>query len=126
LSARPDRAEGCIHFLIDEAGAKDDQVAKFPKVSLSFADVRAHDYVAITGTASVTNDRAKIKELWSKADEAWWDSADDPSIRVLTVVPDDAELWKGPNRLLAGAKMLAAAVTGAKVDFGENRKVDHI
>jgi general stress protein 26 len=88
--------------------------------------VRAHDYVAITGTASVTNDRAKIKELWSKADEAWWDSADDPSIRVLTVVPDDAELWKGPNRLLAGAKMLAAAVTGAKVDFGENRKVDHI
>jgi general stress protein 26 len=126
LSARPRRDEGRIYFLIDESGEKDEQIAKFPKVALAFADIRAHDYVAITGTAAVSNDRAKIRELWSKADEAWWDSADDPSIRLLTVDPDDAELWKGPNRLVAGAKMLAAAVTGAKVDFGENRKVDHL
>lgn len=126
LSARPDRAEGRIHFLVDESGAKDEQVARFPKVALSFADIRAHDYVAITGTASVTNDRRKIRELWSAADEAWWESADDPSIRLLTVEPEDAELWKGPNRLLAGAKMLVAAMTGAKVDFGDNRKVDHL
>lgn len=126
LSARPDRKEGRIYFLVDESGAKDEQIARFPKVALAFADVRAHDYVAITGTASVSNDRAKIKKLWSRADEAWWDSADDPGIRLLTVDPDDAELWKGPNRLIAGAKMLAAAVTGAKVEFGENRKVDQL
>lgn len=126
LSARPDRDEGRIYFLVDEEGEKDEQIAKFPTVSLAFADIRAHDYVAITGKAAVTNDRAKIKELWSRADEAFWDSADDPSIRLLTVDPEDAELWKGPNRLFAGAKMLAAAVTGSKVDFGENRKVDHL
>ena len=126
LSARPDRDEGRIYFLIDEAGAKDDQIADFPKVSLTFADIRAHDYVAITGKATVTDDRAKIQALWTRADEAWWDSADDPSIRLLTVDPEDAELWKGPNRLLAGAKMLAAAVTGAKIEMGENRKVDHL
>ena len=126
LSARPDRGEGRIYFLIDEAGAKDDQVEMFPKVSLTFADIRAHDYVAITGTAKVSDDRAKIRSLWTSADEAWWDSADDPSIRLLSVDPDDAELWKGPNRLIAGAKMLTAALTGAKVDFGENRKVDHL
>ncbi len=126
LSARPNREEGRIYFLVDVAGEKDDQIAEFPKVTMAFADIRAHDYVSITGTAAVTNDRAKIGELWSSADEAWWDSAEDPSIRLLTVEPDDAELWKGPNRLLAGAKMLTAAVTGAKVDFGENRKVDHL
>jgi general stress protein 26 len=126
LSARPDREAGRIYFLIDESGAKDEQIAEFPKVALAFADIRAHDYVAITGTASVTNDRGKIRELWTRADEAWWDSADDPSIRLLTVEPDDAEIWKGPNRLVAGAKMLAAAVTGATIDMGENRKVDRL
>ena len=31
---------------------------------------------------------------------------------------------KGPNRVIAGAKLLTAAVTGAKVDFGESKKVD--
>ena len=45
---------------------------------------------------------------------------------MIAVDPDDAELWKGPNRVVAGAKLLFAAVTGAKVEFGENRKVSHL
>ena len=80
----------------------------------------------ITGTARVSNDRAKIKELWRSPDKAWWGLADDPAIRVIVVEAEDAEIWKGPNRLIAGAKLLTAAVTGAKVDFGESKKVDHL
>lgn len=126
LSARPNREENHIYFLVDVEGQKDDQIEQFPKVSLAFADIKSHDYLAVTGEAKVTNDRAKIKELWSGADKAFWDDADDPSIRLITVTPDDAELWLGPNRLVAGAKMLGAALTGAKADFGENVKVDHL
>ena len=126
LSARPNRDEGRIYFLTDVHGAKDEQIEKFPKVTLAFADVHAHDYVVITGDATVSDDRAKIAELWTSADEAWWDSAEDPAIRVIAVDPHDAELWKGPNRVVAGAKLLFAAVTGAKVEFGENRKVSHL
>jgi general stress protein 26 len=126
LSARPNRDEHRIYFLTDVDGAKDEQVERFPKVTMTFSDIRAHDYVVITGHARVSDDRAKIEELWTRADQAWWDSPDDPSIRLITVEPDDAELWEGPNRLVAGAKMLTAAVTGAKVDMGENRKVDHL
>jgi general stress protein 26 len=126
LSSRPNRDEGRIYFLTDVSGHKDEQIEQFPKVTLAYADIRAHDYLAITGHATVSNDREKIRELWSSADEAWWDSADDPAIRVIAVEPDDAELWKGPNRIIAGAKMLAAAVTGAKMEFGENQKVDHL
>ncbi len=126
LSARPNREEGRIYFLVDASGAKDEQIERFPIVTLAFSDIRNHDYVVITGRATVSADRAKIKEIWSSTDKAWWESADDASIRLLTVEPGDAELWNGANRLVAGAKMLAAAVTGAKVDFGENVKVDHI
>lgn len=126
LAARPDRAANRIYFLVDVEGQKDEQIEKFPKVSLAFADVKSHDYLALTGEAQVTNDRAKIKELWSGADSAFWDDADDPSIRLVTVTPEDAEIWLGPNRLVAGAKMLGAALTGAKADFGENVKVDHL
>ena len=126
LSARPDREDGRIYFLTDVAGAKDEQIERFPTVTLAFSDNRSHDYVVITGTARVSDDRSKIKELWTSTDKAWWDSADDPAVRVIVVEPEDAEIWKGPNRLIAGAKLLAAAVTGAKVDFGESRKVDHL
>jgi general stress protein 26 len=126
LSARPIRDEGRIYFLADEAGSKDEQVARFPKVTHAFSDIYAHDYVVITGTATVSADRARIVGLWTAADKAWWDGPDDPSIRVIAVEPEDAELWKGPNRLIAGARLLASAVTGAKANYGENVKVDHL
>lgn len=126
LSARPDRDAGRIYFLTDVSGQKDDQIERFPKVTLAFADIRAHNYVAITGDAIVTDDREKIAELWSAVDKAWWDGPDDPAIRLITVAPEDAELWAGSNRFVATAKLVAAAVTGAKADFGENVKVDHL
>jgi len=77
-----------------------------------------------SGTAGASNDRARIAELWTAADRAWWDDAEDPAIRLLTVDPGDAELWKGPNRIAAAARLALAAATGAKSDFGENVKLD--
>lgn len=126
LSARPIREEGRIYFLVDERGAKDEQIERFPIVTLAFADTRGHDYVAITGRATVSNDRAKIAELWTGTDRSWWDSKRDPAIRLITVEPGDAELWAGPNQVAAAAKLVAGALTGARADFGENVKLDHI
>jgi len=124
LAATLERDRHAIYFLTDVHGEKDDQIERFPTVTLAFADKGANKYVSITGQAKVSNDRARIKELWSDFDKAWWDSADDPSIRVITVTPEDAELWDSPNRVIAGAKMLAAAVTGAKPSLGDNAKVE--
>jgi general stress protein 26 len=77
----------------------------------------------LTGTAVVLNDRAKIKELFSTPAKAWWESADDPNIRVLKVTPDDAEYWDSPGTIVSYVKMAAAAVTGTRPDIGENRKI---
>lgn len=126
LAARPREEEDAIYFLIDLHGAKDDQIEQFPIVTMTFADIRAHDYVTITGNATVSNDRERIAELWSPADRAWWDSPEDPDIRLITVRPDDAEVWKGSNCIVAGVKMLAAALTGAQPSFGKNAKVDNL
>ncbi|MFO1144756.1 MAG: pyridoxamine 5'-phosphate oxidase family protein [Amaricoccus sp.] len=126
MSARPRRDEHRIYFLADANGRKDDQLARFPKVTLAFADNAAHDYIAITGAATVSEDRAKIRDLWTGTDRAWWDDADDPAIRLIAVTPEDAELWQGPHGILATAKLVAAAATGATSDFGENVKVDHL
>ena len=67
MSARVRRDAHRIYFLADEAGAKDDQIERFPTVTLAFSDPRAHDYVVITGRARVSDDRDKIRDLWSAA-----------------------------------------------------------
>jgi general stress protein 26 len=55
--------------------------------------------------------------------KAWWDSADDPNIRVLKVTPEDAQYWDSPGTTVSTIKMLAAAATGTRPNLGDNRKV---
>ena len=42
---------------------------------------------------------------------------------ILGFRPEDAEVWDSPGMIVATVKMLTAAVTGAKVELGNNRKV---
>ena len=123
MSAYLERENNAIYFLTDARRHKDDEIARNPGINLSFADAAAQKYVSLTGTAVVSNDRAKIKELFSTEAKAWWESADDPNIRVLKITPDDAEYWDSPGTVVSYVKMAAAAVTGTRPDIGENRKV---
>lgn len=122
MSARVRRDEHAIYFLTDLEGHKLTEIENYPHVSLAWADNGGHKYVVIAGEAEVSNNRAKIEELWSKFDKAWWDNASDPSIRLLKVTPDDGEVWDSPNMLVSAAKMLATAATGAKPDMGDTGK----
>ena len=123
LQANVDHGEHAIYFLTDVDSHKDDQVEKFPTVTLAFSDIPHSKYVAITGQAVVSNDREKIKELWSPFAQAWWSSAEDPAIRVIKVTPEDAELWDSPGRIVTTISMRAAAVTRRAPKVGENAKV---
>lgn len=122
MSARVHREENAIYFLTDIEGHKLTEIEEFPNVSLAWADSGNHKYVVIAGDAVVSNDRAKIAELWESFDKAFWDDENDPSIRLLKVTPEEGEVWEGPNGLIAGAKMLFAAATGAKPDMGDTGK----
>lgn len=128
LHARPmgayvRREENAVYFLADAKHHKDDDVNRYRKVCLAFADTSSQKYVSLAGTAEVSTDRAKIRELWGTPAQAWWDSPDDPDIRVLKVTPDDAQYWDGPRAPIAYIKMATAAMTGTRPDMGENRKV---
>jgi len=123
MSAYLERTENTIYFLTDARHHKDEEIAKNPSVNLSFADAGSQKYVSVTGTAVVSNDRARIKELFSTPAKAWWDSSDDPNIRVLRITLDDAEYWDSPHAMISYVKMATAAMTGTRPDIGDNRKV---
>jgi general stress protein 26 len=127
LRARPmgaflERESNTIYFLTGARRHKDEEIARNPCVNLSFADAGSQKYVSVTGTA-VSNDRARIKQLFATPAKAWWDSAEDPNIRVLKMTPEDAESWDSPGSVISYVKMAAAAVTGTRPEIGDNRKV---
>lgn len=123
MAARPDRQENAICFLTDVGAGKDNEVARNDNVCLAFADIKGQKYVSVTGSARISNDRNKIRKIWSIADKAFWKDADDPSIRLLEVIPVAAEYWEGSGLVGSLAKMIGAALAGGDPDLGDNKKV---
>jgi general stress protein 26 len=123
MAADIDRDQHAIYFLTDAGSHKDEDVTCNPNVGLAFADTGDQKYVSLTGHAALSNDRQKIKELWSTPAKAWWDSPDDPSIRVLKVTPKDAQYWDSPGTVVSYVKMLAAAMTDTRPAVGDSAKV---
>ncbi|MBB5045430.1 general stress protein 26 [Rhodopseudomonas rhenobacensis] len=123
MAAYVEPENNTIYFLTDARRHKDEEIARDHHVNLAFADTGGQKYVSVVGSAVVSNDRAKIRELFTTSAKAWWDSAEDPNIRVLKVTPQEAEYWDSPGTLVSYVKMAVAAVTGGRPDLGDNRKV---
>ncbi len=123
MDAKVERDKEAIYFLTDVESYKVDELEKFPQATLAFANASSYKFVTMTGHAKVSNDRARIKEYWDDSNKVWWDSENDPRIRLVTFTPDDAEIWDSPNVVVASVKMLTAAVTGAKPKLGDHAKV---
>jgi general stress protein 26 len=125
MSARVREEEHRVYFLTDTSGVKDEIIRDNPDVCLAFADKGGASFVSLSGHAEVSSDRAKIHDLWDNDAKAWWESPDDPRIRLITVTPEDAQYWDSPGKLAIMVAMAASAVTGKRPDdIGENRKVD--
>jgi general stress protein 26 len=124
LEARPDRAAGIIWFLTDVRSGKDEEVAAAPDVGLVFIDAADKAYLSITGRGEIARDTARAAEIWKSTDRLWWEGPQDPSLRVLRVEPETAELWDGPSSsIVAAFEFAKARLTGSKPDLGENRKI---
>ncbi len=112
-----------IYFLTDTRNHKDEEIAKNNSVCLTFSDAGNQVFVSCTGTAEISNDRQQISDLWSMAAGAWWDSKDDPNIRVLGVTPTQAEFWDSPDLITTNAQSAAKALSGNRPNCGTNGKV---
>ena len=117
--------DGTIWFLTRGESGKVHEVQNDGHVSLLYADADNSKYVSMKGRASVSEDKAKIHELWNPMYKAWFPGGeDDPSIAVLRVDVTEAQYWEASSsRLVRGAKYLAAAVTGGATNLGEQGKV---
>jgi general stress protein 26 len=122
---RAEEFDGTLWFLTRGESGKVEEIEEDMHVSLIYSDTDDSKYVTVKGLASVSKDRAKIRELWNPMYKAWFpEGEDDPSISVLRVDVQEAEYWEASSsRLVRGVKYLAASVTGGKVDLGEAGRV---
>ena len=120
--ARPE--EGRIYF-VTRLGAKVGEIGGSAPVNLAYADPHKNDYVSVIGTARTSQEREKLRELWSFVTEAWLpEGPDGDDVALITVEPEEAKLWNGTSSdIVYAAKVLKAVVTQTPPDGGEVEEV---
>ena len=91
-------------------------LAHEPKVALSFSS--RDTWVALTGSAYVVDDAAKLKDLWNTFAEAWLPGGpEDPNAVLVRVDVERAEYWDTPGGKIASLLSFAKTkLTGDTYD----------
>lgn len=72
MVAMPDPEESLIWFIAGTEGAKSEEIAANSHVCVTYARPSDQDFLSISGTASVVDDKKKMKELWNPGAQAWF------------------------------------------------------
>ena len=100
-------------------------IEKDKNVQLLYSGTSDMEFLSVYGEAFIETNREVIKELYSKADNAWFDGDDDPSITAIRVNPKEAYYWDNKDsKMVTLFKLGMAAVTGDDQDIGEKGKLN--
>ncbi|SFC75546.1 General stress protein 26 [Parapedobacter composti] len=117
---------GHIWFLFSSESDTHAHLQQHNKLSLLYSDIKGYNFLSINGYGNISQDQSRIDSYWSKMLESWFEQGrEDPRIRVLEVVPQEAHYWDNKtNKLVTFLKMAATAVSGAQLDIGRQGDLD--
>lgn len=76
-------------------------------------------YATIDGTAQISQDRAKLDEIWNAVASAWFeDDKQDEDLTLVRVDLKDAEVWATDGGLAFLYEIAKAHITDEKPDMG--------
>jgi general stress protein 26 len=125
MSPRVDRDAGVIRFLVESATPMTAQIEQDQDISLAFIAPTDRNFISVSGTASISQDRALIKRLWNKAADAWFvGGPEQANVVAVTVDPSYAEFWDGESSNIKMMwEMAKARRSDRKPDVTDHKKI---
>ncbi|MGE0666527.1 MAG: pyridoxamine 5'-phosphate oxidase family protein [Sphingomonadales bacterium] len=125
MSPRVDAEAGVVRFLVETGTTMTRQIEQDDDVNLAFIAPTDRNFISLSGTASISEDRAMIKQLWNKAAEAWFVGGPErANVAVVTVHPTYAEFWDGESSDIKMMwEMAKARRHDRKPDVTEHKKM---
>ncbi|HET7188533.1 MAG TPA: pyridoxamine 5'-phosphate oxidase family protein [Gemmatimonadaceae bacterium] len=122
-----------LWFVTDVSSHKLDDLRNDPNVNLSYYNVKSREWVSVAGTATVTQDRNLIKELYKPDWKAWFGDEggeknggpDDPRLALILVEAQSVEyLVTTKPKPVVLFEVAKAMVTGNPPKVGEQRHLN--
>lgn len=128
------RANGAdLWFVTATDTGKVEEIESDPHVNLSYFDNKRKQWVSISGLASLSSDREKIRELYEPDWKAWFGqegdprhgTPDDPRIVLIGVNVHKAEFLEvNKPKAVIVYELVKGMLTGDKPELGEMHTID--
>lgn len=117
---------GAIWYLCSSESDTFKHLENDSKVMISFSDVSGYRFLVVTGKVEISRDQERIDKYWNQFVGVYFEKGkEDPSIRVLKVIPDEAHYWDNKtNKKMTVLKVATSALTGNKMDIGREGSLD--
>lgn len=109
---------GSLWILSANDSHTNQDIAANPSVKLYFQGSAHSDFLYLEGEASISEDKARIKQLWNPLFKTWFtEGEDDPRISVIKVMPSTGYYWDNKHgNTIAGIKIMIGAAMGKTLD----------
>ncbi len=113
---------GTTWFITERSSDKVSALEADPRVNVSCSSKAG--WVSLSGTAHVSDDTAKLKELWDASAGAFMSGGpEDPDNVLLRIDGDTAEYWESPGKVGVAIQMAKGLITDSEPDLGDNDTV---
>lgn len=110
---------GTIWFLTERDTDKVRAIEADPRVNVSFSSTSG--WVSLSGTATVSEDRARLKELWDASAGIFMTGGpEDASNVLLRIDGATAEFWESPGKVVSAIEMAKGLLGRGTPDLGDN------
>ena len=131
MATQAQAAGADLWFVTDASAYKLDELEQEPQVNLAYYNQKSREYVSISATARISNDRAKIRELYRPDWKVWFSgdskesgTADDPRIVLIAVDVESAVYLKlDKPRPVVLFEVMKGMLTGKTPELGETKRV---
>ena len=113
-----------LRFLVSRSSAWVATGAPTFPAHAAFADPEHETYVGVSGSATISTDRALIDRLWNPAASAYFDGKDDPDAAVLELSATGGEWWDGPSSKVGQVLSIVLTKVRGHTDEDEHGIID--
>ena len=119
-----------LWFATNIESHKMDELEFDPHVNIAYYDADSYEWVSVSGTARISTDRERIRELWQPDWRAWFGKIDeerdggpdDPRLALILVDTDSVTyMRKTKPKPLVLFEVAKGMITGKEPDVGEVR-----
>ena len=122
MSHYTDRKVGVLWFITAKDTDLARSVASGPQDAMHVvSDGGQGLYARIHGTLSLSDNRAKLDELWNAVASSWFeDGKQDPDVQLLRLDLTEAEVWATGGSMAFLYQIAKSKITGDKPDMGDH------